>query len=100
LDNIFKCPSCKKTFISEEEYTHKCDFDVVEIPVTDYYERDSKIVAWGINGKVYPLVKGESPRVGRSIKSPEDGTEPLRTLQGINNLGLLIRVCPQKLGPT
>ena len=57
MENIFRCPSCKKVFIGEEAFTHKCIFDVVEIPISDFYEREGKVIAWGVNGKVYRLTK-------------------------------------------
>jgi hypothetical protein len=67
MDNIFFCPSCKKTFIGEEANSHKCNFDVVEIPVSDYFIREkptkTSIVAWGVNGKVYRLTKEAAPTV-------------------------------------
>ncbi|MGA2199871.1 MAG: hypothetical protein ABSG45_08030, partial [Nitrososphaerales archaeon] len=77
MDNIFNCPSCNKTFIGEEAYTHKCTFDVIEIPVTDFYERDSKVIAWGINGKVYRLVKGESSNETLQAKKRWDSDQDL-----------------------
>lgn len=89
MDNIFKCASCGKTFIAEEKFTHKCVFDVEEIPITDYFERKTEdktsIVAWGLNGRIYRLVKQHnlptkneqpSPEVERFKKSPEDEAQP------------------------
>jgi hypothetical protein len=73
MDNIIRCSSCKKVIIAEEEHTHKCIFDVIEIPITDYYERNSNIVAWALNGKVYRLVKSASPKWDNPPKNPKEG---------------------------
>ena len=45
--------------IVEEEHTHECTFDAVEIPISDHYERDGRIVAWRVNGKVCRLGKAK-----------------------------------------
>lgn len=71
LDNIFRCPSCKKTFIGEESFSHKCEFDVVEIPVSGYYEIDGKIIAWGLNGKVYRLAKPSAENLQGDEPKPD-----------------------------
>ena len=77
MENLLKCPACGKTIIAEEEFTHKCIFEAIEIPVSYYYEvignGEKVIVAKGTGGKFYRLV-AESPDAGQPKKTTEVGT--------------------------
>ena len=86
MNNIVTCPSCGKTIIAEEEHSHKCVFDVVEIPVIHYYEINEGITAKGVNGKFYRLVKTPQLRKRHLQQKPSDLTESSDVfLQGDNS---------------
>ena|SRR5487761_684891 len=82
LDNVMKCSTCGKTIVADEEFTHKCQFDLVDIPVSDVFIRmnddQESAIGHGLNGKYYRLLKKlkTSPEMKRSRIYPEDETDP------------------------
>ncbi len=88
MENIIRCSACGKSIIAEEEFIHKCRFDVIDIPVSDFFivkkgDHES-VIAKGLNGKSYRFVKrllnrplsDEKKHEELSNQSDEDETEP------------------------
>lgn len=83
IGNIINCPDCKKNLIGEEEYSHQCIFRVIEIPITYFYiapDDNNVIVAKGINGKFYRLVKSTTPKSTHQNNTPEGNNAQSRAL--------------------
>ena len=83
MENIIKCSTCRKTIIADEEFTHRCQFDLVNIPVSGFFtvKKNGKesVIGLGLNGKSYRFVKGVLPlkRLSDEIKHKDLSDEDL-----------------------
>jgi hypothetical protein len=61
MQNVVRCPECRKELIAEEKRAHKCYGTVKEIPISFFYiltRHGTKIIMCkGLDGILYRLVQ-------------------------------------------
>ena len=81
MSNLVKCPKCNRLLISEEFFSHSCQFVIKDIKYKWFVKSDTDnfgevILVESQDGTLYRISPISPPKTKHPFSTPDDETEP------------------------